>query len=150
HRAITLARMLHTAGDGTASKKLVTVSLRLADVLRYMGQLALASGCLDESEGFEPDAGQMAGIARGRGRIALKSGDPLHAVTLFRRAIGLGFRTGDPEFLCETYIDLSNALATIGNVAEAAAELHEGLDALTVGEGLANANGPDRLWDLGL
>jgi serine/threonine-protein kinase len=150
HRAITIARVLHTSGESSAAHKLVSVSLRLADVLRYMGQLALASGCLDEAEGFEPDQGQLAGIARGRGRIALMSGNPLHAVTLLRRAIGLGFRTGDPDFLCETYIDLSNALASLGNVAEAAAELTEGLDALTFGGGIADAQGPERLWDLGL
>jgi tetratricopeptide (TPR) repeat protein/tRNA A-37 threonylcarbamoyl transferase component Bud32 len=150
HRATTLARRLQSAGDPGGARAVVAVSLRLADVLRYMGELALASGCLDEAELFSPDQTQQAGLLRARGRIALMSGNAEAASQLLRRAIGLAFRSGETEFLCETYVDLASALAALGSVADAVAELGEAVDALTFGEGLARAGRPARLWMLGL
>jgi tetratricopeptide (TPR) repeat protein len=144
HKAITLARLKGVAG------RVVGLSLRLADVLRYMGQLSLAMGCLDEAERFEQGESQQAGIARGRGRILLMQGKALEAAAMFKKAIGAALRSGDRDFLCETYIDLANALGGMGNVGEAAAELSEGVDTITLGDGLARAEGPERLWVLGL
>jgi serine/threonine-protein kinase len=150
HRAITIARRLQAEGDPRAAGELVSLSLRLADVLRYMGELALATGCLDEAELFAPDLAQQAGILRARGRIAAMSGNPDAAAPMLKRAIGIAFRTGDTDFLCETYLDLSSALVTLGRVAEAIGELSEAVDALTFGEGMARAARPERLWLLGL
>ena len=151
HRAVTIARRLQGAGDPRASSELVAVSLRLADVLRYMNALALATGCLDEAEMFSPTQAQQAGIARARGRIALMAaGQTGHGIALLRRAIGIAFRAGDTEFLCDTYIDLASALAGQGNVADAIAELTEAVDTLTLGEGLEIAEKPYRLWMIGM
>jgi tetratricopeptide (TPR) repeat protein/tRNA A-37 threonylcarbamoyl transferase component Bud32 len=150
HAAVTVARAMQAAADPRAGTRLVAVSLRLADVLRHMGQLALAVGCLDEAELFGPTPAQHAGILRGRGRIAFMQDNPLRAVSLLRQAIGMAFRSADADFLCETYIDLALALSAMGNVAEAAAELAEAVDTITLGDGLARASGPTRLWVLGM
>ncbi len=150
HRAITIARRQHATGDATSVNDIVAISLRLADVLRYMGELPLASGCLDEAELAAPDPSQQAGILRARGRIAMIGGNPEQAVTLLRKSIGMAFRTGDTEFLCDAYLDLASALSAGGGVADAIAELSEALDALTMGEGLARAERPLRLWVLGM
>ena len=150
HRAITIARRMQAEGDTRSAHEIVTLSLRLADVLRYMGELALANGCLDEAELFAPDLSQQAGILRARGRIASMAGNADSAAPMFKRAIGIAFRTGDTEFLCETYLDLSSALVALGRVADAVAELGEAVDALTFGEGMARASRPQRLWLVGL
>jgi eukaryotic-like serine/threonine-protein kinase len=150
HRAITIARRQHAAGEPHAAEEIVEVSLRLADVLRYMGELPLAAGCLDEAELIAPDHVHHAGILRARGRIAMIGGSPAASIDLLRRAIGLAFRVGDTEFLCDTYLDLAAALSSGGGITDAVAELAEAVDALTLGEGLARAQRPLRLWLLGL
>src|SRR5262249_31515019 len=112
HKAITIARRQQAAGDPRSAQEVVAISLRLADVLRYMGELGFASGTLDEAEMFSPSVAQQAGIARARGRIALLQGNSEAAIGTLRRAIGLALRAGDVEFLCETYIDLASALVS--------------------------------------
>jgi serine/threonine-protein kinase len=150
HRAVTIARRLQASGDTRAAGELVAVSLRLSDVLRFMGELALATGCLDEAELFAPTGAQQAGLLRARGRIALMSGQSEAGVSLLRRAIGAAYRAGDTEFLCETYIDLAGALAGKGSLTAAIAELGEAIDTLTLGEGLDKVDKPVRLWLVGM
>jgi serine/threonine-protein kinase len=148
-RAAATARRLQAEGHPRAEEWSVDAALRLADVLRYTGQLGLASGCLDEADQFQPSLRQQAGMARARGRIAITAGDLRAATRQLQKAIGLAFRTGDREFLCETYIDLAGALAQIGNTIAATAELYEAIDTITLGEGLDSSSAPSRLWLLG-
>src|SRR5262249_45377948 len=143
-RAITIARRVQTPHE------VVDVSLRLADVLRYMGELGFAGGILDEAEMFGPSVAQQAGIARARGRIALLSGNNDAAIEALRPAIRFALRAGDTEFLCETYLDLAAALVSTGKPADAIAELTEAVDTLTLGEGLENVRKPAKLWMIGL
>jgi len=67
-----------------------------------------------------------------------------------RHAIGLAFRAGDRELLCDAYIELATAHTREGHVPLAVAELQEGVDVLTFGEGLRSGLGPPRLLLLGL
>jgi eukaryotic-like serine/threonine-protein kinase len=127
----------------------VEASIRLADVLRYVGEVRLASGCLDEAALSDPDAIQQAGILRARGRIAMSAGDARGAVAVLQRSLGLALRAGDRDFLVETYVDLAQALTSLGNARGAVAELSEAIDLITLGDGLAEASGPPKLWLLG-
>jgi eukaryotic-like serine/threonine-protein kinase len=144
-----VARRIASQGDD-AGPVFITASLRLADVLRFTGELKLAAGCLDEAEFFAPDLPHQAGLARARGRIALAAGDGARARRHLGEAIGLAYRRGDREFLGETYLDLAAAICQAGELAAAITELTEAIDALTLGEGLAAASHPPRLWQVGL
>jgi serine/threonine-protein kinase len=148
-RAITVSRRMQAQDDPSGSRAFIEASVRLADVLRAQGELGLAAGVLDEADFSQPDVGQQAAILRARGKNALAAGDPRLAQRHLHRAIGLGFRLGDPAFLCETYIDLAGALSQLGNPSLAITELQEGVDALTLGEGLGSLHGPEQLWLLG-
>lgn len=149
-RAITTARRLLAAGEGGADQRFVDAALRLADVLRYTGELRLATGCLDEAEACDMTPQQRAGFARARARIALATGNAAAARDELQRALGLGYRTGDRDFLCETYIDVGAALVKLGDIPAAVRELTEAVNAVTLGVGLREAAGPTRLWLLGL
>jgi tetratricopeptide (TPR) repeat protein len=128
----------------------VDAALRLADVLRYTGELRLAAGCLDEAKACEMTLAQRAVFARARARIALAAGDAGGAREQLRGALGLGYRAGDRDFLCETYIDIGAALVKLGDMPAAIRELTEAVNAVTLGIGLREAIGPARLWQLGL
>ncbi len=161
--------VLHNPGGGEASVELVYLksgednsspaahpmtvppgsSVRLADVMRFTGQVSLASGTLDEAELLQPPPVQRAAIERTRGRIDVSQHRVDDACVHLQRAIGLGLRNGDRRFLCETYIDLAAALSQRGEPASAAAELAEGIDVITLGEGLEVDATIDELWFLG-
>jgi tetratricopeptide (TPR) repeat protein len=148
-RALAAARELLAGGEPTAVAQFADASVRLADVLRHAGRLGLAAGTLDEAELMQPQPVQAACIARARGRLALTRGDFEDSCYYMRYAIGLGLRAGDSDFVCETYVDLAKALSKKGDPAAAAAELNEGIDMLTLGEGLGGAASASRLWLLG-
>jgi tetratricopeptide (TPR) repeat protein len=149
-RAIATARRQLASGESGADQRFVDAALRLADVLRYTGELRLAAGCLDEAKACEMTLAQRAVFARARARIALAAGDAGGAREQLRGALGLGYRAGDRDFLCETYIDIGAALVKLGDMPAAIRELTEAVNAVTLGIGLREAIGPARLWQLGL
>jgi serine/threonine-protein kinase len=149
-RAVTCARRLEALGGGPDSQAMLDASLRLADVLRYTGEPALALGCLDEADGLAARPAEQAGLARARGRTLMALDRPVRAVTYLRRAVGHGIRAGDRGFLCETYIDLAKALGKAGRTTDAINELREGIDVITLGAGLDSDDVPPRFWLLAL
>jgi len=149
-RARAVARKLLASGEAGAPAQFADASVRLADVLRYVGEHGLATGTLDEAELMQPPRAQRAALARARGRLAIERDRLDRGCDLLREAIGLALATGNRDFLCETYVDLAGALAKKGEPAAAAAELAEGIDLVTMGDGLEGASGIGRLWLLGL
>ncbi len=149
-RALAMARELHAKGQDAASRRFVATACRLADVLRCTGHVGLATGVLDEAELFDPDDAHAADMARTRGRIAIASNDADSAIDHLQRAIGLGMRAGDRDFLCETYIDLARALDGVARPDEAIDELAQAVDVITAGQGLPVGDAPEKMWYLGL
>ena len=148
-RAVAASRVLFGRGEGQAQELLVNASVKLADVLRYTGQLGLAAGTLDEAALVQTEPVELAAISRCRGRLDVVLGELESACRHFHRAIGAALRGGDRGFVCETYVDLARAMAQRGLVTRAAAELTEAIDILTLGQGLEVETEVNRLWYLG-
>jgi tetratricopeptide (TPR) repeat protein len=135
--------------DG-ARERLAGASVLLAEVLRQSGQLGLAAGVCEEAKLFGPNDQQRAMIHRTLGVIAHSADDYERSIEYLQLAIGDALRAGDREFLCQCYLDLTASLEKHGRRAEAMKELEEGINVITLGEGLRVLHGPDRLWRLGL
>jgi tetratricopeptide (TPR) repeat protein len=148
-QAVAMARALQARGERDASEELVDASLLLAELLRLSGEKRLALGTLDEA-GLNPQSERQQAVAdRIRGLIALRSGDPRKAISLLQRAVGAALRAGERNMLCQTYIDLADALVSTGQADRAIDELRQAIDVITLGEGMRTTTPPDRLWRVG-
>ncbi|HTE54942.1 MAG TPA: protein kinase [Kofleriaceae bacterium] len=149
-RGAAMARELESRGVPGAPAELVDALLHLAEVMRLAGDWRAAGGALDEAEGQTRTDRQRALAERTRGMLALAVGDAAAAVAALETAAGAALRAGDRDTLCQIYLDLAQALERAGRPAEATTELVQAIDVLTLGEGLARATGPERLWRVGL
>ncbi len=149
-RALNCARAMHANGEEGALSHLAGASVLLAEVLRQSGEFGLAKGICEEAQIFGPNLKQIAMLKRTLGVIALSESQPSRAEQLLKQAIGNALRSGEREFLCQCYLDLIVALDKQEKFAEATEELQQGINIITVGEGLFTTQGPDRLWRLGL
>ena len=149
-RAVACARAMHAMGTEGARARLAGASVLLAEVLRQSGELSLAAGVCEEAKLFSPNDQQRAMIHRTLGVIAHSADDYERSVECIQLAIGDSLRAGDREFLCQCYLDLTASLEKQGRRAEAMKELEEGINVITLGDGLRITHGPDRLWRLGL
>ncbi|HWM85860.1 MAG TPA: protein kinase [Kofleriaceae bacterium] len=149
-RAAAMARELESRGVPGAPAELVDALLPLAEVLRMAGDTRLAGLALDEAERHARTDRQRALGERTHGMLELAAGDAQAAAGHLLSAAGAALRAGDREALCQIYLDLAQALERAGRGDEATAELIQAIDVLTLGEGLARATGPERLWRVGL
>lgn len=149
-RAVACARQLHAKAVEGALPRLAEASVLLAEVLRQTGEFGLASGICEEAQLFGPDDKQRAMIHRTLGVIALDAGNAVDAEQHLKMAIGDAIRSGKREFLCQCYLDSIRALDAQDRFEEGTKELQEGINIITLGEGLRTTSGPDRLWRLGL
>jgi tetratricopeptide (TPR) repeat protein len=145
-RAIAMARELHARGLPEASGDVIDASILLAEVLRMSGEPSLAIGVLDEAELFQPEDPQRARMERQRGLAALLFADTEAALHHLQASIGRAIRGGDPEFLCQAYLDLARALDDTGRGAQAMTELEQAIDLITLGQGLGAPAAPTALW----
>ncbi len=149
-RAVAVARRIQSRGNFDAVPKFIDASVLLADVLQRSRQSGLSTGVLDEAEMFQPDDAQRAAMERIRGHIAVDAGDAGAGVGHLRLSVGMALRTGDRALLLEAYIDLARALDRLGRVQAGIDELQQGVDVITLGEGLPHVGGPSGLWRIGL
>ena len=149
-RALSISRLQQSRSRPNDTERVVDAAIKLAEVLRCTDQLGLASGVLDEAEGFEPSPVNRARMERIRGRIALASGDTSAGVGHLRLGIGLAMRTGNREYLCDAYIDLARAVDRVGQTGAAIDELKQAIDVITMGEGMPSTSSPHNLWRVGL
>ncbi len=146
YRSALLA-VRETLGDGDdVAGTFVDISIRLADLLRERGELALAKGFLTEARTWIDRGVMAAAIDRGLAAISAMEGDSETALRLLRRAIGRAIGSGAMTLLCELYVDLATVLMRQGNLDVARQELRECIDMVTMGEGLAATDGPLTLW----
>ncbi len=149
-RALTSARrLLLDNADDEARFRFVTLSIKLADTLRVSGEVALARGLVEEAHGHCAGVPSLeAQLLRATAHLLLTEGSIDEALTAFRQAIGLTIPTGQMELLSELYLDLSSTHLRNGQPAAALAELTEGIDVVTLGEGASGEGGPQCLWRL--
>ena len=87
-------------------------------------------------------------LLRASARLLVAEGEGEAAIEQCRAAIGLVIPAGQADLLCELYLDLATMLLGEGQPEEASRELLEGVDIITLGEGVAAERGPRRLWRL--
>jgi tetratricopeptide (TPR) repeat protein len=148
YRALLAVRQAVQDGDddGSAESQFVTLSVRLADVLRARGETALARGVLAEARDWSGTPMLVAMVDRSSAAIALSEGDVEGAIAALRRGVGRAISTGDMNLVCELYFDLSTALLRAGDPETALRELIECIDLATLGEGVAAIDGPEPFW----
>jgi serine/threonine-protein kinase len=153
-RALSSARRGLHGQDGAAGdpadrmRDMLTAAIKLAEALRQSGNFTLARGVLDEA-GMLCDGTHRAleaQLKRAQAHLALAMGAPHRALAPIREAIGLAMTTGSLELLAALYLDVATVHARDGEPDEAARELLEGIDFVTVGEGVAARSGPRSLW----
>jgi serine/threonine-protein kinase len=148
YRALIAIRAAVQSGDiaDGADEQFVAMSVKLADALRTRGETALARGILAEARGWSSAPLPGARIDRASAALSLTEGDIDGAIATLRRGLGRAIGTGDMDFVCELYIDLSNCLMRAGDVESAYRELSECINLATVGEGYTAPEGPPQLW----
>ena len=148
HRALSAARRLLLDGDNDHSRiRFVSLSIKLADALRIGGEVALARGLVEEARSYSVGSAVLeAQLLRASAHLSLTEGDNEATIATLRRAIGITIPTGQMDILAELYIDLSSAHLRNGQPEAALAELIEGIDLVTLGEGASADFGPDCIW----
>jgi tetratricopeptide (TPR) repeat protein len=145
-----MGRKLHARGIPEASRDVIDASVFLAEVLRMSGEPSLAIGVLDEAALFQPDDRQRARMERQRGLVAQLFGDLEAAIHHLHASIGRAIRGGDPDFLCQAYLDLARLLEQTSDGAKAIAELQQAIDVITLGQGLSAVSAPAGLWRIAI
>ncbi len=147
-RALVSVRQAVQSGDieDGAEHSFVSLSVRLADVLRTRGETALARGILAEARDWSSAPMLVSMIDRASAAIALSEGDLDGSITALRRGVGRAIGSGDMNLVCELYLDLSTALQRAGDADTANRELVECVDLATLGEGFTATDGPESFW----
>jgi tetratricopeptide (TPR) repeat protein len=148
YRALVAVRQAVQSGDieDGAEHQFVSLSVRLADVLRTRGDTALARGILAEARDWSSAPLLVSMIDRAGAAIALSEGDIDGAIAGLRRGVGRAIGSGDMNLVCELYLDLAMALQRAGDPDTANRELVECVDLATLGEGFTATDGPESFW----
>ncbi len=149
-RALGAARQVLLSDDDPAKRaQFVTVAVKLAESLRVSGELGLARGLIEEVQYHCAESRALrAQLLRASAHLQGSKGEVSEALRSLREAIGLSIISGQRDLLCELYLDVATTQLREGQVAEATAELEEGIDLVTAGEGGAGTDGPPSLWRL--
>ncbi|NVB82067.1 MAG: protein kinase [Kofleriaceae bacterium] len=148
YRALVAVRQAVQSGDieDGAEHQFVSLSVRLADVLRSRGETALARGILAEARDWSSAPLLVSMIDRASAALALSEGDIDGAIAALRRGVGRAIGSGDMNLVCELYLDLAMALQRAGDPDTANRELVECVDLATLGEGFTATDGPESFW----
>lgn len=150
HRALDAARKLMLSdAEGESRGRFVTLSVKLAESLRVTDRAALARGVVEEAKNFSDGNPALdAQLLQASAHLFMCENKIDAAVETLQRGIGLLIPVGNTELLAEMYLDLSSLHLQHGDHDTAIAELGEGLDIVTLGEGKAAVTGPTMLWHL--
>ncbi|MFT3695359.1 MAG: protein kinase [Kofleriaceae bacterium] len=149
YRALVAVRVAVQSGEiEDGENQFVSLSVKLADVLRTRGDTALARGILAEARGWSSAPKLVAMIDRAAAALALSEGDLEGSIAALRRGVGRAIASGDMNMVCELYLDLANALMRAGDSDTANKELVECIDLATLGEGFTTLDGPESFWRL--
>jgi serine/threonine-protein kinase len=150
NRALSATRtVLQSNQELELEMLLVDISIKLASALRAVGEIGLARGILNESRDQCRDSAVLrVRLLRASAKIHAAEGDTDGAIALCREAIGLAIPMFAVELLTDTYLDLATMQLRNGEAAEAAHELEESIDLITMGEGPATTSAPSQFWRL--
>ncbi len=148
-RALINARASVAAGE-LPPTAMIAISIRLADALRASDRLHLARGVLTEAESWgDLDSRLTALLLRTSGHLAAaESSQVTVAVPYLEKAIGAAIASGDGNLIADAYVDLATVLIRVGKSAEAARELEEAVDLITLGDGARSRRAPAHLWQV--
>ncbi len=125
----------------------IRLNLKLAEAMEATGDLNGANVVLRYVEGLASANTLVRAQARLRlSRILAGLQRPVKAIKVVREAISDGILAGEADLLTEAYMFLANLLVHTGQIAEAAAELDEGLAMVTAGT--QDGPPPASLWKL--
>ncbi|MCG8417255.1 MAG: protein kinase [Proteobacteria bacterium] len=149
-RAHEAARKVMLKNDEVDQRVLfVTLAVKLAETLRKDAQLKLAHGVVEEAKGYcDGEPSLNAQLLRASAHLCIAEGRIDPATETLRRAIGLLIPVGEMELLPDFYLDLAAVYERKGDIDKAIAELIEGIDIVTLGEGENATDGPMVLWRL--
>jgi serine/threonine-protein kinase len=149
-RSLGAARRRLLADDEPDMRSLfVEVAVKLADALRATGRTQLAHGVVEEARGHCCETPALeAQLERARAQLLYSTGDEAGGITAVQHAIALALGSGQTELLTKLYLDLSSMHLRSGDAAQALAEIEEGVDLVTLGEGPNASTGPHDLWRL--
>jgi len=137
------------AGGELEPAELVAISIRLAELLRTTGELALARGILHEAESWGDQGPRLqALLVRALGQLVATERDPAAGVPYLQRAIGAAIATGDSALIADSYLDLASVLIRTGKSPAATRELEEAIDLMTLGDGPRSPRAPHNMWKL--
>jgi serine/threonine-protein kinase len=147
-RALRSARSVLYAGDEEHDTQRYTLlSVKLADALCASGQLGLARGVLDETRPWAAGMPRLeALLARAAAHLSIGDDDLPTATEQVRKAIGHAIASGDGTLIADLYLDLAAILTRGGDADGARRELEEGVDLVTLGEGMSASGGPPEMW----
>jgi hypothetical protein len=147
-RALVAARSVLYSGDEEQDTQRYTLlSVKLADALCASGQLGLARGVLDETRPWAAGMPRLeAMLARAGAHLSIGDEDLSGATDQVRKAIGHAIASGDGTLIADLYLDLAAILTRGGDADSARRELEEGVDLVTLGEGMTATGGPPELW----
>jgi tetratricopeptide (TPR) repeat protein len=146
-RALKAVRQAVTQGDDKHAESLfVELSVRLSEVLRVRGDLALSRGVLAEARDWSASPSADAAIERASAAISMSEGDGDAGSLALRRGIGRAISCGAMGQVCELYLDLAVVLCRTADLRTAVRELVECIDIVTLGEGIDAQRGPEPFW----
>ncbi|MEO6952120.1 MAG: protein kinase [Polyangia bacterium] len=131
-----------------AQPLLVRIALALGVTLRYQGDLSAAEVVLREATQLAQERKDHRAVAEARralARVYALSGRTERAREEINHALKTSLSLGDPELMCECYLELGDLVAALSSPEAAAEELEEGLLLVTQGDGAAVVSGPEAL-----
>ena len=147
--AMERCRLVHLLGVADeAQSLLVRIALALGVTLRYQGDLSAAEVVLREATQLAQERKDRRATAEARralARVYALSGRPERAREEISQALKVSLALGDPELLCECYLELGDLVAALASPEAAAEELEEGVLLVTQGDGSAVDHGPEAL-----
>ncbi len=150
NRALHATRsVLHGDYAQSAQLQLVSISIRLADALRVVGEIGLARGVLDEAaDGCKDAPALKAQLLRASAQLLATEGDIPGSIALFKKVIALAIPMLAVDILSDAYLDLATMCLRDGDVKMAIAELEEGINLVTMGVGPTAERAPEKFWRL--
>ncbi|HXU74238.1 MAG TPA: protein kinase [Polyangia bacterium] len=146
--ALERGRQALTEGAGDELTQ-IRLALKLALVLRYMGEVVASESVLREALELAVARGDRwaeVQARRGLARLAAQWDNLDGAKEHLTLALQASLAGGDAATLSELYLELAEILARLGDGATAERELWEGLMLVTAGDGPEAERGPEPLW----
>jgi serine/threonine protein kinase/tetratricopeptide (TPR) repeat protein len=134
-RAARRAFNARTSTASTPARRDHEITSRVVETLRFTGNAEDAVALAMQALAAGPDDDVAVDLSRSLARALAALGRPAEALPHFQAALAGFIATGQREEILTTYAELGQAYARSGDPTRGVAELTEGLDLMTFGEG---------------